>query len=147
MSNYHFISYSAFDGFDFALRLCDELQIGPPSIEACLDKRRLQADADWDRQIVEALRDCESLIFVMTRDSVEDASVCKNEWVQALKYKKPISLVRLHDDVTAPFRLNSREYIDFTQPDRLATAILPSKGVQMCSEISNTADIDIAQND
>ncbi len=79
MSNLHFISYSAVDGFDFALRLCDELQIGPPSIEAWLDKRRLQANADWD--------------------------------------------------------------------SRLATAILPSKGVQMCSEISNPADIDIAQND
>ncbi len=101
MDKFHFISYSAVDGFDLALRLCDELQIGPPSIETWLDKRRLQADADWDKQIVEAIRDCESLIFVMTRDSVEDASVCKNEWVQALKYKKPIVLVLLQHDAAS----------------------------------------------
>ena len=69
MDKFHFISYSGVDGLDFALGLCDELQSGPPSIEAWLDKRRLQANADWDRQIVEAIRDCESLIFVMTRDS------------------------------------------------------------------------------
>jgi hypothetical protein len=63
MARFHFISYSAVDGFDLALRLCDELQIGPPSLETWLDKRRLQANADWDRQIVQAIRDCESLIF------------------------------------------------------------------------------------
>ena len=85
MPSHHFISYSAVDGFEFALRLCDELQSGPPVFEAWLDKRRLQANDDWDKQIAEAIRDCESLIFVMTSDSVEDASVCKNEWVQALK--------------------------------------------------------------
>ena len=115
MDKFHFISYSAVDGFDLALRLCDELQIGPPSIETWLDKHRLQVGADWDQQVKEAIRDCESLIFVMTRDSVEDASVCKNEWVQALKYKKPIVLVRCHAEAEPPFRLNSRQFVDFAR--------------------------------
>lgn len=44
----------------------------------------------------------------------EDASVCKNEWVQALRYKKPVVLVRFHAKADPPFRLNSRQYIDFT---------------------------------
>ena len=114
MPHHHFISYSGFDGLEFALKLCDDLQSGPPSIEAWLDKRRLQADADWDKQIEEAIRDCESLIFLMTPDSVEDASVCKNEWVQALKYKKPILLARFHAKAGPPFRLNSRQFIDFS---------------------------------
>ncbi|MCO6427789.1 TIR domain-containing protein [Nitrosomonas communis] len=113
MPSHHFISYSAVDGFEFALRLCDELQSGPPVFEAWLDKRRLQANDDWDKQIAEAIRDCESLIFVMTSDSVEDASVCKNEWVQALKFKKPILLARFHAKADPPFRLNSRQYLDF----------------------------------
>jgi hypothetical protein len=112
MAKFHFISYSAVDGLDFALRLCDDLQAGPPSIETWLDKRRLQAGADWDRQVVQAIRDCESLILVMTRDSVEDASVCKNEWVQALRYKKPSVPVRLPLDAKTPFRLNSRQHIN-----------------------------------
>ena len=115
MPHHHFISYSGVDGLEFALKLCDDLQSGPPSFEAWLDKRRLQSGAaDWDKQLEEAIRDCESLIFVMTADSVEDESVCKNEWVQALKYKKPILLVRFHATAGPPFRLNSRQFIDFT---------------------------------
>jgi lysozyme family protein len=115
MPHPHFISYSGVDGSDFALKLCDDLQSGPPSFEAWLDKRRLQTGTDdWDKQIEEAIRDCESLIFLMTLDSVEDGSVCKNEWVQALKYKKPILLVRFHAKAEPPFRLNSRQFIDFT---------------------------------
>ena len=115
MPHHHFISYSGYDGLEFALKLCDDLQSGPPSFEVWLDKRRLQTGAvDWDKQIEEAIRDCESLIFLMTPDSVEDASVCKNEWVQALRYKKPILMVRFHAEAGSPFRLNSRQFIDFT---------------------------------
>ena len=115
MPHHHFISYSGVDGLEFALKLGDDLQSGPPSFEAWLDKRRLQTGTDdWDKQIEEAIRDCESFIFLMTPDSVEDASVCKNEWVQALKYKKPILLVRFHAKADPPFRLNSRQFIDFT---------------------------------
>ena len=30
MNNYHFLSYSSVDGFEFAQRLADELESGPP---------------------------------------------------------------------------------------------------------------------
>jgi len=79
MNRYHFISYSSADARDFALRLCDELAQGPPPIPVSLDKRELVAGSDWDDQIVEAIRDCASVIFVMTRDSVTSKSVCKKE--------------------------------------------------------------------
>jgi hypothetical protein len=85
MDKYHFISYSAADALEFALNLSDSLEAGPPEIGTWIDKRKLQVGADWDRQVDEALRECESVIFIMSRDSVEDASVCKNEWVQALR--------------------------------------------------------------
>jgi hypothetical protein len=98
MVNYHFISYSVADAPDFELKLCDELIAGPPPISAWLDKREIRPAQDWDEQIVEATRTADSLIFVMTRDSVESESGCKYEWTRAMKYKKAIIPVLLHED-------------------------------------------------
>ncbi|HLL71018.1 MAG TPA: tetratricopeptide repeat protein [Pyrinomonadaceae bacterium] len=111
---HHFISYSSVDAPDFALRLADSLQAGPPEIPVWLDQRALQPGPAWDEQLVEAIRTCDGVIFVMTRDSVNPNSVCKQEWTRALKYKKPIIPIKLHDDAEMPFRLEPRHYIDFT---------------------------------
>ncbi len=124
MSNHQFISYSSVDAEDFAIRLNDELKAGPPSIPVWLDKRDIRPVPDWDEQVAEAIRTCDSLIFVMTYDSVEYKSVCKLEWTRALKYKKPIIPVLLHDDVDIPFRLENRQYIDFTDDFNIALAKL-----------------------
>jgi len=114
MSNNHFISYSSVDAQEFAFKLYDSLLAGPPSIPVWLDKRELHAGQDWDKQIVEAIRICDSMMFVMTHDSVEDESVCKLEWTRALKYKKAIVPLLLQPGAEMPFRLESRQYIDFT---------------------------------
>ncbi|HJQ30684.1 MAG TPA: TIR domain-containing protein [Pyrinomonadaceae bacterium] len=111
----HFISYSPADAGEFALRLRDELEAGPPSFPVWLDRRDIQPGQDWDREIDEALKTCRSFLFVMTRDSVEDESVCKREWTRALSYKKPIVPVKLHADAEMPFRLAPRQHIDFTR--------------------------------
>jgi tetratricopeptide (TPR) repeat protein len=114
MSNHNFISYSSVDALKFAFELHDSLLAGPPSIPVWLDKREIKPGQDWDEQIVEAIRTCESLIFLMTSDSVEPKSVCKLEWTRALKYKKAIVPILLQPEVEMPFRLGSRQCIDFT---------------------------------
>jgi hypothetical protein len=114
MPEHFFISYSSVDGKDFSLKLADKLAAGPPAVDVWLDKRQLRPSEDWDEQIVEAIRTCKGMIFVMTKDSVSPQSVCKNEWVRALKYKKSIVPLLLTSDAELPFRLGSREYIDFT---------------------------------
>jgi tetratricopeptide (TPR) repeat protein len=111
----HFISYSSADAGEFALRLRDALEAGPPSIPVWLDRRDIQPGQDWDTEISEALKACPSLLFVMTRDSVEDASGCKREWTRALRYKKFIVPIKLHADAEMPFRLDPRQHIDFTR--------------------------------
>src|SRR5690348_7553976 len=82
-----FICYSAVDGAEFALDLADKLEAGPPSYPVWIDRRDLKPGADWDEQIAEALRTCRGVLFVMTEDSTEPTSVCKQEWGRALKYK------------------------------------------------------------
>jgi tetratricopeptide (TPR) repeat protein len=122
---HHFVSYSRVDAKDFATRLHDALLAGPLSFRAWLDVLELRAGIDdWDEQIVEAIRTCESLIFVMTPDSVESYSVCKDEWTRALSYKKPVIPLRVHPGAELPFRLQSRQIIDFTGPFDAALAKL-----------------------
>lgn len=111
----HFISYSSADGQEFALRLRRELEAGTPSFPVWLDRRDIKPGQDWDDEVAEALKTCLSLIFVMTRDSVEDESECKREWTYALRYKKPVIPVKLHADAEMPFRLAPRQHVDFTR--------------------------------
>lgn len=114
----HFISYSSADAQEFALRLCAELEGGKPPHSVWLDRRDIRPGQDWDEAIAEAVKTCRSLLFVMTPDSVEDCSECKREWSYALRYKKPVIPLKLHPEAETPFRLGTRQHIDFTRaPD------------------------------
>lgn len=124
MINHHFISYSTVDAQDVAIRLCDKLKAGPPSFSVWLDKRELKPGPHWDDQIVDAIRSCESLLFIMTNDSVRSRSICKNECTRAKKYKKTIIPLLLHSDAEIPFQLENRQYIDFTVEFDVALAKL-----------------------
>jgi tetratricopeptide (TPR) repeat protein len=114
MADHYFLSYSRLDGKDFAARLADELSAGPPEYRVWLDARQIQPGRqDWDEQLVEAIQTCRALLFAMTTDSVR-SPVCKDEWVWAMKYKKPVVPLLVHSDAELPFRLSSRQFVDFT---------------------------------
>lgn len=111
---FYFICYSRSDGEDLVVTLADQLAAGPPSIPVWLDQRSLQPGIDWDEQIVGALRGCAGVLYVMTKDSVMPNSECKREWTRGLKYKKAIIPLLFHEEAEMPFRLEPRQYVDFT---------------------------------
>jgi len=114
VGGHYFVSYSRVDAEEIARRLTDKLVAGPPSYAVWLDVRDLQPGGDWDKQIRDAIRECHSLLFLMTEDSVRDYSGCEDEWKWALKYKKSIIPLRFDSKAELPFRFSSRQHIDFT---------------------------------
>jgi hypothetical protein len=113
VGSHYFVSYSRLDSEETARRLTDKLIGGPPSYPVWLDVRDLQPGGDWDKQIRDAIQECQGVLFLMTPDSVRDYSGCEPEWAWALKYKKSIIPLRFDANAEMPFRLSSREFIDF----------------------------------
>jgi hypothetical protein len=110
----YFVSYSRVDGVEFVARLKDQLRVGIPPHRLWVDIWDGSPGQNWDDEIPEAIQTSAGLLFVMTVDSVKVNSHCKDEWAWALKHKKPIIPLRLHSHAVLPFRLTSRQYIDFS---------------------------------
>jgi tetratricopeptide (TPR) repeat protein len=108
-----FISYSTADALEFARKLANKLEGGTPSVPIWFDKDDLKAGRDWDIQIDDALKSCRMVLFVMTKDSTHDKSVCRQEWSRALSFKKPIIPLWVENNIDVPFRLADRQRIDF----------------------------------
>jgi tetratricopeptide (TPR) repeat protein len=113
MTDHVFISYSTADALDFARKLANKLVGGTPRTPVWFDKDDLKAGREWDIQIDEALKSCKLLLFVMTKDSTHDKSVCRQEWSRALSFKKIIVPLWVDNDIDVPFRLADRQRVDF----------------------------------
>lgn len=114
MAGFHFICYSHLDGAQYAERLERELESGTPSIKTWRDRHELIAGAGrWTEGVSTALRDCDSLIFLMTPDSVRENSECWPEWnCVAVRYMKPVILLRMDPDARA-YRTDLDQQIHF----------------------------------
>jgi tetratricopeptide (TPR) repeat protein len=119
-----FISYSNRDGAELAFNLADELLIGVPPIETWVDKTNIRVGARWTTEIDEAIDACETLLFLMTKDSVQPDSVCEDECTRALRFKKPIMPLLFMRGLVPPLLLGTRQYIDFTGSRQVAMAKL-----------------------
>jgi tetratricopeptide (TPR) repeat protein len=126
LQGHHFISYSSIDGQDFALKLYDALSAN--GIPVWLDKRDVQEpEFNWDEEVLEALRTCKSLLFLMTPNSIERHANCTLQWRRALKYKKTIILVRFDHEVERPLGLGNRQIVEFTNDFRSSLQSLRSR--------------------
>jgi hypothetical protein len=108
-----FLSYSSIDGREFAQRLHDSLTAESPAFPVWLDRYRLPPGQPWDTEVDKALRACEAVLYLITRDSVREGSKTSPEFHRALQYKKPVIPLRFQPSVIVPLLLEGLQEIDF----------------------------------
>ena len=109
----YFICYSRADGAEFARRLADDLEGGTPAFDVWIDREKIRPAQLWDNEVVEAIRRCRAMLFVMTPGGVRPDSFCLKELHKAVSYQKPVVPLRLDADVEAPLLLAAVQYVHF----------------------------------
>lgn len=107
----HVISYATLDAHDFADRLAAALAGESPPLPAVLAP-------DHSSDQAATIRDCASLIVVLTPAGGAEDSWCARDWQLALRYHKPIIPLLLDPTVSLPARLQPCRPIDFTTFER-----------------------------
>lgn len=113
--SHHFLCYAE-DGKILASQLYKTLYAA--GIPVWFDQHEVdKTQADWPLKMLEALRTCESVLFVMTPQSVANYAECRGIWKRARSYKKPIVLLQGDVTATIPSELEGRQPIVLTGRD------------------------------
>ncbi len=86
LAHTHVVSYSPTDAETLAIELARGLETGTPALPAWIEQRDLVPGQDRRDEIAETIRACDSLLFVISRESAADPDL-KDDWVRALRYK------------------------------------------------------------
>lgn len=112
------MSYSGADGFDSAEKIFNTISSEKPTIKLWWDKKenRLQHANNWSIELKKGINESDGLIYLMTRDSLKEKSICLNEVQHARKSKKPIILLKADYDIEKDMDLqdNLRQFIDLS---------------------------------
>ena len=111
LRGHYFISYAPTDGADVAAGL--HRALAEAGIPTWLDQQHLDPAAAPERQIKEALQTSAGLLLV-SGASGDAAAGSRREWALALRYKKPLLLLRLDADADIPYRLTGYPTIEAT---------------------------------
>jgi WD40 repeat protein len=111
-----FISYGRADALGFARRLADDLaQRG--GYRVWMDLSHIEEGGLFEVRIEQGIRAASVVVAVMTRHSLREGSICRDEVVFALNEGKPVVPLRVDPDpqLKPPLLLARRNWIDFTQ--------------------------------
>lgn len=127
-----FFSYTREDS-DFALQLATDLR--KAGADVWMD-RLIRAGSRWDDEVEKALQLSESLLVILTPDSVSSQNV-SDEISYAFDEKKTVIPVLLKE-CKIPFRLRRLQYADFTKEyDRGFTELLKSLNLAVSTHVKN----------
>jgi hypothetical protein len=109
-----FFSYSRADQ-DFALKLANDLRKN--GVDLWFDQLDIPTGALWDLEIEKALKECETLIVIVSTSSVKSKNVL-DEISFAIEEDKKIIPIKI-TSCEIPFRIRRLQYIDFNTKDKL----------------------------
>lgn len=104
-----FFSYAR-ENSKFVLKLAKDLRMTGANI--WLDQLDIEVGDRWDQSIHEALKNCETLLVILTPESVNSQNVM-DEVSYALEEGKQVMPI-LHSKCDVPFRVRRLQRVDFT---------------------------------
>jgi len=111
-----FISYGRADALDFAKRLASDLT-KRGGYQVWIDLENIEKGGLFEVRIERGIRAADVVAAIMTRHSLREESVCRDEVVYALNERKPVVPIKLYTDpdVKPTLLLCRRNWLDFTQ--------------------------------
>src|SRR5215211_455781 len=97
----YFLSYARDDGDDYSFRLRAKLQGLRRGFKVVRDQEDLPPGLNWQQRLATIIPDCDALLFLMTRASI-DSEECMKEWTWAQSVGVPGIPLRF-DPVDLPY--------------------------------------------